>query len=406
MLIGGRAGCGVSKVSGAGGGGSSPEDGGTSLDSGAMEVSAAVDDAVSDAGVAIRVSWGAINRQAAGWYATAEAAAVGDNILYYQNSDGGWPKNIDMTTRTAPHDRSTIDNSATTTEITFLSLLHGATTAASYLEAFNRGVDYLLAAQYPGNGGWPQFYPVVGTAYQRHITYNDNAMIHVMRLLRDVGDPALPPQFAFVDEARAAKAAAAVALGIDCILATQVVVDGVKTGWCAQYDEVTLRPANARAYELISNSGSEGAGVLEFLMSIENPSAEIVEAVEAATAWFAKTQIRGIRVKDIVDVTQPTGRDVVVVADASAPPIWARFYEIADDVPFFCGRDGIKKATLAEIENERRTGYAWYGNWPASVLADYAATWQPRWAPDRNVLATAAGVDASASAADDAGAAE
>jgi PelA/Pel-15E family pectate lyase len=51
---------------------------------------------------------------------------------------------------------------------------------------------------------------------------------------------------------------------------------------------------------------------------------------------------------------------VVVVPDANASPVWARFYEIPTNRPFFCGRDGVKKYTMAEIEQERRKGYAWY----------------------------------------------
>jgi hypothetical protein len=35
--------------------------------------------------------------------------------------------------------------------------------------------------------------------------------------------------------------------------------------------------------------------------------------------------------------------------------------------------------SLAEIDVERRTGYAWYGDWPHRLLtADYPA-WQAAW---------------------------
>jgi PelA/Pel-15E family pectate lyase len=312
---------------------------------------------------------------------------IAADVLYYQNADGGWPKNIDIIARTSPLDRSTIDNSATTTELVYLSLMYRATSNPVYLAAFNKGLDYLLAAQYPGNGGWPQIYPSPTSAYQKHITFNDGAMIHVLSLLRDIVNRAIHTQYAFVDDTRAGQAATALQAGIDCILKTQIVVDGVKTGWCAQYDEVTLQPANARAYELISNSGSEGAGVLQFLMEIDQPTPAIVEAVQAATAWFNKVQILGLRVESIVDTTQASGKDTVATPDPTAPPVWARFYEIGTDRPFFCGRDGVKKYTLAEIENERRVGYAWYGDWPAARLRTYAS-WQPIWAASQNVLLT------------------
>ncbi len=325
--------------------------------------------------------WNTVNRQPPAWYATPEATAIANNILYYQNADGGWPKNIDMTVRTAARDRSTIDNAGTTMQMIFLAKVYVAAGTTSYKDAFLNGLDYLLAAQY-GNGGWPQYYPNP-TGYYTHITFNDGAMIHVVRLLRDIGK--LLPDYAFVDAARAEACVTAVAKGIDCILRCQIVVDGQKTGWCAQHDEVTFAPAQARAYELPSESGQEAAGVWEFLMTIEHPSAEVVDAIEGARKWFSLVQIDGIKVHEIVDVTQTTGKDVVVVPDPTAKPLWARFYEIGTNVPFFCGRDGIKKYSLAEIENERRTGYSWYGDEPSHGLDDYK-TWQPAWDFDAAVV--------------------
>ena len=38
----------------------------------------------------------------------------------------------------------------------------------------------------------------------------------------------------------------------------------------------------------------------------------------------------------------------------------------------FCGRDGVKKYDIAEIEPERRNGYAWYGTWGKKVAEDHA----------------------------------
>jgi PelA/Pel-15E family pectate lyase len=76
----------------------------------------------------------------------------------------------------------------------------------------------------------------------------------------------------------------------------------------------------------------------------------------------------------------------VIVEDASAPPIWARFYDIETNKPIFCSRDGIPKATLAEISHERRNGYSWLGYYATDLLAiDYPA-WQKKWAPAKNVL--------------------
>lgn len=328
---------------------------------------------------AITVAWNNINKQPDAFYATAEARAVADNVVYYQNADHGWPKNVDMTARTAPKAGSTIDNRGTTTQVELLARVYGATRCPQYGEAMRAGVEFLLAAQYD-NGGWPQVYPNP-SGYQQHITFNDDAMIHVLTVLRAMAEGKAP--YTFVEAPLRATASAAVARGVDCILACQIKIEGGQRGWCAQHDEVTLAPAQARTYELPSVSGSEGAQIVRFLMTIEPPTPEIIAAIEGAVAWFQAVKLSGIRVTATTDASQPTGEDRVVVQDPAAPPLWARFYELGTNKPIFSSRCEVpecdanpfymRRYSLAEIENERRVGYAWYGNWPAAVLTEYEA---------------------------------
>lgn len=44
------------------------------------------------------------------------------------------------------------------------------------------------------------------------------------------------------------------------------------------------------------------------------------------------------------------------------------FYDIDTITAFFTGRDSERHKTIAEVENERRIGYAWYGTWPAKLI--------------------------------------
>jgi lysophospholipase L1-like esterase len=106
-------------------------------------------------------------------------------------------------------------------------------------------------------------------------------------------------------------------------------------------------------------------------MSLDHPSPEVSRAIQAGAEWFEAAKLTGIRVERV-------NGDRRVVPDPSAPPLWARFYEIETGRPFFCGRDGVKKYALAEIEPERRNGYAWYGERGRSVAADYAR-WKEKW---------------------------
>ncbi len=337
---------------------------------------------LSTAPLSAAVGWREIPRQPAAWFASDEAVAIAANVRLYQTEASGWPKNRDMTVapsaefladKALDHRSATIDNGATYTQIRFLAQV--ATAAEADREAnraaATKGLKYLLKAQYE-NGGWPQYFPL-RPGYYTHITFNDDAMVNVLWLLRDVAAGEEP--FAWTDAALRARAAEAVEKGIACILRCQIVVDGKKTAWCAQHDEVTFEPVPARAYEHISLSGSESLGIVRFLMSLENPSPEVVAAVEGAVAWYEAAKLTGIRIDHPPASDLAHGHDRVVVADPAAPPLWARFYEIGTNRPIFGGRDTVIRYNLAEVERERRGGYRWYLDEPAKLLAkDY-----PKW---------------------------
>ncbi len=310
-------------------------------------------------------------KQRDAWFETADARRIADNILSWQAPAGDWPKNGDTVTQPYRGQTNelhgTFDNAATTGEIRFLARAFKATHDARYRTATLRAIDHILAAQYP-NGGWPQYAPAPAKAYPRYITFNDNAMVRLMELMREVSTNSV---FAFVGEPRRMAAQEAFNRGIDCILHCQIKVNGKLTVWCAQHDEKDFSPRPARAYELISLSGAESTGILRLLMSLDSPSAEVIRSIKAGAEWFAAAKITGLR--QVLE-----NRNKVMVADTSAPPLWARFYEIETGRPFFCGRDGIRKYSIAEIEAERRNGYSWYGSGGEQVAADYAE-WSKKW---------------------------
>jgi len=334
------------------------------------------------------IDWRNALRQKPEWYESPEALRIADNLLLHQRDTGGWAKNIDMATVLTDTEKSeltkqkretdsTIDNGATYTQLEFLARVYTAKKQDRHKDTFLKGIDYLLKAQY-ATGGWPQYYPLM-KGYYTHITFNDDAMIGVMSLLRDIAQNKSP--YTFVDKDRRTRAATAVQKGIECILKTQVKANGKLTVWCAQHDEVTLLPAPARTYELVSLSGSESVGVVRFLMGIDHPDARIITSIESAVAWFQASRIMGIRYIKRPDPAKPSALERVVVKDPNAGPIWGRFYEIDTNRPFFSGRDGIKKYDVSEIEAERRNGYNWYTDSPAKLLNDDYPVWKKKWHP-------------------------
>lgn len=315
--------------------------------------------------------------------------SIADNMLLYQRSVGGWPKHIgeqriDYTKKISPAEQAgliddktrndaTIDNNATSKELRYLVKAYKQTKNTKYLDAVEKGIRYLLEMQ-DDKGGWPQFFPDT-SLYRSEITYNDNAMINAMNILWDVIHKT--NDFDVVDPSLIKPSQKAIDAGINCILETQIKVNGKLTAWCAQYDHKTLQPAKARSYELVSLSGEESVGIVEFLMKIDDPSMGVKNAITSAIEWFQRSKIDGYKYVDIQDASQPNGRDRVIIPDKNST-IWARFYDIETNKPFFSGRDGIKKWSVTEIENERRTGYGWYGMWPKNLLEKEYPEWQKK----------------------------
>lgn len=328
------------------------------------------------------------NHPTPSFFTSAEAIRIGDQILLWQRDTGGWPKNMDMVSPMTDSLRqqvlqdkgkrndSTTDNGATSQQLTFLAHLYQHTHEKRFRNAFIQGVEYLLSGQYP-NGGWPQFWPEKRN-YQWHITYNDDAMVNTLTLLRSIA----LCQFPYTEELTSKKLRKRLQesfdRGIKCILATQIVVDGQPTIWCQQHDHETLLPAPARAYELPSYCPIESAAIVRLLMQLPHPSKEIQRSIHAAMQWFEDHQIQGIRI--VPFRTENGEKDCKVVADPSAPSVWARFYDLETAVPFFCDRDGIPRSSLEQIGRERRGGYSWYGNRPAQLFPLYE-----KWKTDNNI---------------------
>jgi PelA/Pel-15E family pectate lyase len=326
------------------------------------------------------------------WYGTAQAQKVADVILGYQNSDGGWIKlapNVNVTKPivgvgelNAGTRKSTIDNDSTSMQIRLLGRVYSETKIEKYRTGFYKGLDYLLNGQLE-NGGWQQFFPVA-TGYQKLITINDDAIANVLDLMRDIENR--EEGLAFVDEKHIAQGKAAYNKGLKMLLNTQIIVNGKKTAWCQQYAPDTLEPVMGRSFELASLSSQESTKVVRFLMSIDNPSPEVIDAVQSTVSWLDSVKINGIKVQEKKDPTTDSGLDRIIVNDPNASPLWTRFYEIESNKPLFANRDSSKKYSYWEVTTERRTKYNWFSKEPLKLLTEEYPIWQKKWAPENNVL--------------------
>jgi PelA/Pel-15E family pectate lyase len=307
---------------------------------------------------------------------------LAEKMLLYQLPIGGWgkqlndksvvnynlpiDKNLLKKIKETGDDHATIDNNATSREINGLIKAYNETKNPQYLKSAEKGISYLLLMQY-SNGGFPQYYPNTGL-YRKQVTYNDNAMINALSVLYNVAEG--KNGFDVVDLKLKEKSKIAVQKGIECILKTQVLQKGNPTIWADQYNEITLQPDKARAFEPISLATGESVGIVRFLM-IQPVTPEIEKSVKSAVNWFKQNKIEGYS----YNVTKQNGKTIRVLAEEKNSVIWARFYDVNTNKPIFGDRDGSVKYNYNEVSEERRNGYSWFGDFADKLINKEFPKW-------------------------------
>lgn len=318
-----------------------------------------------------------------GFHCSAQTKdTLAEKMLIYQLPNGGWGKQLEDKSvvnynlpidkalfkkiKSTGDDHATIDNNATSREINALIKAYSTTKNPEYLKAAERGISYLILMQYD-NGGFPQYYPNTGL-YRKQVTYNDNAMINALTVLYNVADG--NSDFNVVSLSLKEKSRTAVQKGIGCILKTQVLQKGIPSIWADQYNEITLQPDKARAFEPVSLATGESVSIVRFLM-LQSVTPEIEKSIRAAIQWFRQNKIEGYS----YNVTKQNGKAVRVLAEDKNSVIWARFYDIHTNKPLFGDRDGSVKYNYNEVSEERRNGYSWFGDFAEKLLAKEYPKW-------------------------------
>lgn len=273
----------------------------------------------------------------AAWYGSTESQDVADIVLAVQKNTGGWMKNDQLHNLNtseynnlinARNEHSCFDNYATTQEMRFLAKVWQGCKVDKYRESFEDALLLILKAQ-KQVGGWSQYYPLSGNgSYQDYITFNDDLMTNIMKILRDIynneGD------FKdIVDETLRNKCKEAFDKGLECIIKCQVDDNGTPAAWCAQHDTIDYLPTEGRPHELPSISGYESASLLSFLMSVENPSEELQNTITTAIDWLSKHIYR--KNAKIEDYTNTQGEADRHIVDATNSDVWARFIQIGGE---------------------------------------------------------------------------
>ncbi|MCD6350990.1 MAG: hypothetical protein J7M26_02625 [Armatimonadetes bacterium] len=286
------------------------------------------------------------------WQATgdeslkAAAEAAGDALIWGQLECGGWHYMIDFSPEAEKRwyyrhlkgregldtkrlrNSGTFDDNNTQSATSLLIALATATGEERFAEAARYALDYFLRAQYE-NGGWPQWYPLVGR-YHDYYTFNDAAINDIIRVL-------LEAWHAFGDE----KYLQAAEKGGKFIVLSQG--KPPQAAWAQQYD-MDLKPAWARKFEPPSWCSAVTARNIRTLITLylETGKEEYLQPIPSAIEWLKASQLKGGE--------------------------WARFYELGTNKPLYFTRD--YKLTYSDADCP--THYSFKGNYGAtSAMALY-----------------------------------
>lgn len=117
-------------------------------------------------------------------------------------------------------------------------------------------------------------------------------------------------------------------------------------------------------------SGLESAAILSFLMSITNPTPEIVASIESGLAWLQAAKITGLT------RNKRDGKTAYDSDPAATQIYWARFYHLTTGQPVFPGRDGVLYDSYNEMAANNKVGYDYYSTLPGSVVNNGQKKWR------------------------------
>ncbi|WP_296324155.1 pectate lyase [Treponema sp. UBA3813] len=349
-------------------------------------------------------------------YETDQILGLAENMLYHQNPDGGWAKNLDLQRKytlteleaiqkknesvppvtykkQTSKDGSTIDNGNIFSQIKYLVQVYRQVPDSRYIDCAVRALQWILNAQHPLSGGFTG-------ADVYAITYNDDVMSQTIRILRDISRD--DKTYGVFPKKMRENAEIAYQKGIDCILKTQITItlsDGSKilTAWGQQHSHETLEPLWAREFEPPSICTSESAKIVNLLIEDQEPSEEIKKAITAACEWFDSDDVR-IKGKEIIKKPHEAvvlnnhhyDFEKIMVDDKNALDLWARFYALDSSFdlvtgarkaiqgtyppvnsPVWCDRGCKYCPSFNDLSMERRNGYAYTVRSPASTLEKY-----------------------------------
>lgn len=365
-------------------------------------------------------------------YDTEQILGFAENMVYLQNPDGGWKKNLDLQRKFSLSElkalqkknasvppvgwgkgdsskSSTIDNGNIFSQIRYLCQVYSqvkdikSIDSKRYLECATKALQWIFDAQHPQSGGFTGCDVFA-------ITYNDDVMSDTLAVLRDIANAGENSVYSVIPKKMRVEAGERYKKGIECILKTQIELtlssgEKVLTAWCQQHSHETLKPVWAREFEPPSVCSSESYNVLKLLMQDSSPTEEMKRAIIAGCEFFERNDVKifdkKIEVTKLEENVILNGRnystDKKMIDSPGAKEMWARFYALDSsfdvvtgarksvqgkypDVlkPVWCDRGCKYVDSFNDLSQERRNGYS-YTNTGGKSLASAYEKWKVKY---------------------------
>ena len=361
------------------------------------------------------------------WYGSAESIRIADNFVRFQLNNGGWlmtgaPESYSLSDGSAieyinptpaqeQQQLASLDRNDDTTgdraiieELRYMIKMYKATGNPVYRESYEKALERILSNERP-NGGFPRRAHLSAAHSFSQIAYNDDATSNVLNLWLDILNNDCG-WYSTVDNAMRQRLRTSFNKGVDVILKTQVYSEAQRmlTGWNGAHDNYTYEPVWMREWEPVAIWRRPSIGNVNLLMRIENPSAQVQNAIHSFIKFFNHTEIFGVVTRSI---PMPNGVYRTVWRELEyregSRGYWASFTDIDTFEPLFFDRlvprlepgevlatppnrgrdnhnfrnlyDANGKFLLVEsymnISNERRQGYGYISSDTRGVRENY-----------------------------------
>ncbi len=273
-----------------------------------------------------------------------------DDKIYTREWDGDEPLSHTFT-QDNQIPTSSIDNNATTTHMLYLAAVYDQYGGEAYKQAILKAMDMILHMQHD-QGSWGEMYPeqtFEASRFENRGTILQMVHYNIMSMFQKILRNTHPFDNDLFDTEYKEKIQESYDKGLEFILDSQLEQEGTLAAWAGKYDEKNYEPIWARHFEPPAIVGFDTAMILFHLLSIEDKSDEVIQAIYYGAMWMYEnvTLDMEYRVKKAPYFFEVPGMKM-----------WYKFHDLETNEGIYAF-DWEVLYDIMDLPEERRHGYGW-----------------------------------------------